>query len=213
MHTCYLGVDDGYFDVSLKRYSIRFKTVLVGVLLCNSRLEDVFLDLITIDGLDATLAAYRIINKAKDQYILGAVFLDGITYAGFNIVDPQKLYTLSSVPIIVIFRHRLDLSKIEAALKKHFHDYRYRFRVIENAYNRSLELMLEHIPTVVRIYSVGISIVRVKRLFQELCSVFADPYPLWAADKIASILGRILAKKLVRPNAREGIGTNNLGIG
>lgn len=189
-------MDDGYFDVSFKRYNIKFKTVLVGALVCNNKLEDILLDLVTIDGLDAISAIYRIIDKLKNRYLVSAVFLDGVTYAGFNIVDPQKLYTLSNTPIIVVFRHRLDLNKIEIALKKHFHDYKYRLRVIEDTYSRSWELPLEHIPTVVRVYSVGISIAKVRRLFQELCNVFADPYPLRVADKIASTLGRVLINKI-----------------
>lgn len=194
MDTCYLGLDDGYFDISIKRSSSRSKTVLVGAVVCRDSFEDLFLDTITIDGLDAFSSAYRIMEKASAVYDIASVFLDGVTYAGFNIIDPDKLYSLSSLPTIVIFRHKLDLSKIRLALEKHFPDHRYRFKVIEHTYSKSFDLLLPHLPTVIKIYSVGMRIENASELVKKLCGIFAEPYPLRIADKLASTLGKVLTK-------------------
>lgn len=196
MSICYLGVDDGYFDVSVKKTNIKHKTVLVGVIVCNNIFKDIFLDTITVDGLDATNTIYRMIERATSFHTIASVLLDGVTYAGFNIIDPRKLYRLSCIPIIVIFRHRLDLDKIRIALNKHFPDSSYRYEVIDDVYNKSFEVLLPHLPTIIRIYSIGIDMNRARDIILKLCRVFADPYPLRIADRIASILGRIITKNL-----------------
>lgn len=196
MQVCYLGIDDGYFDISFKRSSVKYKTVLVGAIVCNDRFENLFIDLITVDGLDALTAAYRVIEKSSTLYNITLVFLDGVTYAGFNVIDPRRLYLLSDIPIIVVFRHKLDLDKIRIALEKHFHDYKYRFSIIKEIYSRSIECPLEHLPTTIRIYSIGIGIDKAKDAIIRLCGVFADPYPLRIADKVASALGKIIIKKI-----------------
>ncbi|MEM1526917.1 MAG: DUF99 family protein [Ignisphaera sp.] len=192
---CYLGVDDGYFDVSFKRSNLRYRTILVGAVVCGSKFQDLLIDFATIDGLDATAATYRIIEKTYYLYIVQAVLLDGVTYAGFNLVDPRKLYNLTNIPIVVVFRHKLDLNKIKFALERHFPDHRYRYEVIEAIYSRSVELPLEHIPTILRIYSIGIGAGKAKEIVLKLCKVFADPHPLRIADRVASTLGKIMLKK------------------
>jgi endonuclease V-like protein UPF0215 family len=197
LHLCYLGIDDGYFDVSFKRSNTKYRTVLVGAVVCGKEFTDLYLDFVTVDGLDATSSSYRIIDKAKYFYNLDAVLLDGVTYAGFNIVNPKKLYMLTLIPTIVVFRHKLDLEKIRIALEKHFLDHRYRYNVIEETYTKSFDIFLEHIPTIIRIYPVGIRIDRAKEIILKLCNVFADPYPLRIADRIASLLGRIVVKKFL----------------
>lgn len=205
MQVCYLGIDDGYFEISFKRSELKHKTVLVGAIVCNNRFVDLFIDFITIDGLDATTAINRIIEISLTLYNIASVFLDGVTYAGFNVVDPRKLYLLNSIPVIVIFRHRLDLEKIRAALERHFHDHRYRFSIIEDTYSKSSELLLEHLPTVIKIYSVGVSLDKAKNITLSLCKVFADPYPLRVADKIASALGKIMIKKLLERSQSHAV--------
>jgi endonuclease V-like protein UPF0215 family len=195
LHPCYLGIDDGYFDVSFKRSNTKYRTVLVGAIVCDRNFVDLYIDFVTVDGLDATTASYRIIEKALNLYDIEAVLLDGVTYAGFNIVNPKKLYILTLTPMIVIFRHKLDLEKIRNALEKHFPDHLYRYSVIEETYMKSTDLFLEYIPTTIRVYSVGIQINKAKEIIQKLCNVFVDPYPLRIADKVASTLGRIIMKK------------------
>lgn len=193
MCTCYLGIDDGYFDVTLKKIKNKTsKTVLVGVTTCFNKFSDMFIEFITIDGFDATQAALTILTKSLSLYDIDTVFLDGVTYAGFNIIDPRKLYAVLDVSIITVFRHRLDLNKIYLALRKHFADYRYRFEVIENIYSRNIELKLKHIPVVLRIYPLGINILRAKKIVLEQCRIFAEPYPLRIADETASLIGKLI---------------------
>ena len=47
---------------------------------------------ITKDGLDATAVICRMILNSKHYSQIRAIMLDGITYAGFNVIDIEKLY-------------------------------------------------------------------------------------------------------------------------
>ena len=102
------GVDDGYFPLSYKRG--KGKTVLVVATFSGTKLTDLDFDLITVDGADGT-EVYRKLRKGDVR------LLDGITFAGFNYIDPEECD-------VVVFTHRPDLDKVERALEKHFRDQR-----------------------------------------------------------------------------------------
>uniref|UniRef100_A0A7C2ZNH9 UPF0215 protein ENO77_00620 n=1 Tax=Ignisphaera aggregans TaxID=334771 RepID=A0A7C2ZNH9_9CREN len=200
---CFLGIDDGYFDIAYKKARLGHRTVLAGAVVCNNAFENLFLDVVTVDGLDALSVASRIVEKTVALHDIKAVFLDGVTYAGFNIIDPDRLYAISSIPIVVVFRHKLELEKVREALVNHFHDYKYRYGVIKKTYARSFELHLTHIPTTIRVYAVGLNSDRVGKLLLKLCGIFADPLPLRIADKIASALGKIYVGQYFKEKRNE----------
>lgn len=187
---CSLGIDDGYFDVNLKRMNRDSKTVLIGAVSCGKRVVDLFIDKITIDGLNGTSSAIRIVHKASALYPINIIFLDGVTYAGFNIIDPRRIYNIFNIPIATIFRHQLDTNKIFKALKDHFNDYRYRYSVIEHTYTHSFEVKID--GTKLRVYVMGISIEKFLEYMEKSRRVFVEPYSLRVADRLASLLGRIL---------------------
>ncbi|MEM0026330.1 MAG: DUF99 family protein [Ignisphaera sp.] len=192
-HSCFLGIDDGYFNVLYKRLEPKRKTFLVGVLTCNHKIIDVLLNYITIDSLDGTRRAIEIVENATSRYEIDAIFLDGITYAGFNIVDPFRIYNIYSIPVVTMFRHPLNLEKIYFALKKHFIDYTYRFSVIERAYLYSNTVKVGE--TTLRYYSIGLPISLAETILKKMCKYYSYPYPLHVADRIASLLGRLYFKE------------------
>ena len=59
---------------------------------------------ITKDGLDATDIISKMIKKSKHYGQIRVVMLDGITYAGFNVVDIEELYGETGIPVIVVMR-------------------------------------------------------------------------------------------------------------
>ncbi len=190
---CYLGIDDGYFDINLKKLNRNAKTALIGIVTCKGRFVDLFIDKITIDGLDGTISASRIISKALKLYPIHIVFLDGVTYAGFNIIDPRRLYSIFNTSFAVIFRHQLDLYKIFKALKEHFKDYIYRYSIIEYIYKQSFEVKVD--GTKIRVYALGLSLELISRHIEKARRVYIEPYPLRVADRLASLIGRILMNK------------------
>jgi hypothetical protein len=187
---CFLGLDDGYFDIQIKRLGKQSETYLVGVVTCPHTVANILLKYITIDGLDGTIKALEVIDEASSLHTIKTVFLDGVTYAGFNLVNPYRIYEISSIPVVVIFRYDLELDKILLALKKHFKDYYFRYSVIEQIYKASHILYLNK-NTKLRYTAIGISVSETENILYNLCKPFLYPYPLYIADRIASALGRI----------------------
>lgn len=121
-----IGVEDGSFKAFQRRRSQ--KCPLCVVKMTGPKIEEIRASLITVDGLDASDELSKLLqNTAFDAIILG-----GITFAGFNIVDVQRIYHKFSRPIIIFTRDRPNNVAMKDALKKHFDDWRERWRLIES---------------------------------------------------------------------------------
>lgn len=192
------AIDDGYFPYEAK--SGRCYTILAMVKyvyeLKRSRLLplDVAIDKILVDYDYVELKIlrlYREINRRGRNYSQQLMILDGITYAGFNVVNPIELYQHLGIPIIVFFYKDLDLDKIIASLQKHFPDYNYRFNVIKTIYSNSVKLLTK--LGEIRIYSQGIDDLRILRSTIEGMQLYSrTPEPLRVAHIIASTISRSL---------------------
>ena len=109
-----LGVDDGFFIPHSKGCA-----PVIGVIFRGGHwLDGVVSTKVEIDGFDATdKIASMIVNSAHYRQVR-VVMLDGITFAGFNVVDLKKLGAETKLPVIAITRDKPDLDDIRAALKK-----------------------------------------------------------------------------------------------
>ena len=109
-----LGVDDGFFIPHSKGFAPVIGVVFRG----GYWLDGVVSTKVEIDGFDATdKIASMIVNSAHYRQVR-VVMLDGITFAGFNVVDLKKLGAETKLPVIAITRDKPDLDDIRAALKK-----------------------------------------------------------------------------------------------
>jgi uncharacterized protein len=108
-----LGIDDGKFTSHTKG-----DVLVVGVVFRGgSSIEGVMHTKIAIDGLDATEKLVEMINGSPHRRQLRLVMLNGVTFAGFNLVDIQKLYIVTGLPVIVFTQDKPDLAAIHEALK------------------------------------------------------------------------------------------------
>ena len=123
-----LGIDDGGFVPRTKG------TVdVVGVVYRGGYwFEGVMHTEITIDGLDATEKIAAMIESSPYYRELRVVVLDGVTFAGFNVVDISKLSRRIDLPVISVVREKPDLEEIRSALKNLL-DFEIRWRAMENA--------------------------------------------------------------------------------
>ena len=93
-----LGVDDGKFvphtegDVIVVGVVFRGGCCIDGVMHTN----------IAIDGFDATEQIASMINGSPHCKQLRLVMLNGITFAGFNVVDIKKLNLATKLPVIAL---------------------------------------------------------------------------------------------------------------
>lgn len=177
-----LGIDDGYFPPYFK--GGKGKTVIVAVLMEGSKLIDAELALIDVDGVDATGKAINLTNKISSKNTPDIIFLDGVTYAGFNFIDPYKLYEETHVPIAVIFRYPLKLNNIYEALRKNFKDYILRYKIIEKTYVSSLPLTT--FKGTIQVTPIGIEYKELHKVITNYQLVSVTPEPLRIADIIAS---------------------------
>lgn len=108
-----LGIDDGKFIPHTQG-----NVLIVGVVLRGGCwIDGVMHTSISIDGLDATEKFASMINSSPHRRQLRLVMLNGVTFGGFNIVDLQKLYCLTKLPIIAATRDEPNMEAIHQALK------------------------------------------------------------------------------------------------
>ncbi len=179
-----VGVDDGFFPMVCKE--LRCRTLLVAVLCKGLQVEDVKIESITVDDLDGTQVVLKLIKRLKR--VPEAIFIDGVTVAGFNIVNPEELYSKTGIPVVTVFKHELNLRKIREALEKHFPDWGVRYGIIEKVYRHSTYVQTPWRP--LRISAYGIPPYRAADYIIRLQNTSPIPEPLRLADIIASGLTR-----------------------
>lgn len=118
------GIQDGSFEPFQRGNDSRIQhTSLCCTCLQGSRILDIKLTSITVDGLDATGNMLNIV----DSWNLDAIILGGATFAGFNVIDVENVYKISGTPVIVFSPHYPDMEATLSALRKHFTDWELRW--------------------------------------------------------------------------------------
>jgi uncharacterized protein len=108
-----LGIDDGKFIPHTQG-----SVLIVGVVFRGSySIEGIMHTKIAIDGLDATEKLASMINCSPHRRQLRVVMLNGITFAGFNVVNLKKLNLEIGLPVIALTHDKPDLAAICSALK------------------------------------------------------------------------------------------------
>jgi endonuclease V-like protein UPF0215 family len=108
-----LGVDDGKFIPQTIG-----NVIVVGVVFRGGGwLDGVMHTSVTIDGFDATEKIASMIKSSPHSKQLRLIMLNGITFAGFNVVDIKKLNFATGLPVIVLMHDKPDLEAIQKALK------------------------------------------------------------------------------------------------
>jgi len=72
---------------------------------------------ILVDGFDATEKIGTMVTGSPHFKQLRVIMLNGITFAGFNMVDIQALNALTRLPVIAVTRDKPDLFAIHEALE------------------------------------------------------------------------------------------------
>lgn len=121
-----LGVEDGSFNAFSRPADSQ--AVLCGVLMARGRIEDVRITWIEVDGFDATEKLLGMLCDAD----INLIVLGGITFAGFNIIDPSFVFDEIGVPVIIYSGERPDNDAMLFALRKHFDDWRRRWNIVES---------------------------------------------------------------------------------
>lgn len=108
-----LGVDDGAFIPHVKG-----QVPVIGVVFRGGYwLDGVMHTEIAVDGFDATEKISAMITSSPHYKQLRVIMLNGITFAGFNIVDVESLYGVTKLPVVTVTREKPDLAEVRKALQ------------------------------------------------------------------------------------------------
>jgi hypothetical protein len=115
--------------------------------------------------------------------------LDGITSAGFNIIDIKKLFELVKLPVIAIVREKPDLDRIKKALKK-LPEYEKRWTAIKNA-GKILKVLSRKAAEPIYMQIAGISKSDAETIVKNTSTRSNIPEALRVAHIIASGLAKM----------------------
>jgi hypothetical protein len=178
-----LGFDDGAFTARSKEL-----VPVIGVIFRGGKfLDGALTTAVQVDGSDATEKIVKLINTTRHKQQLKVIMFDGITLAGFNVVDVKKLSEQTKLPVIVINRKMPNLKKVEAALKK-FEDFESRWQAIENA-GEIKECCVKEFKKVYY-QNIAIDDNTAKEVIKLSCTRSFIPEPLRVAHLIATAVVR-----------------------
>lgn len=159
------------------------KVQLIGAIFRGGQFLDGLLSTtITKDGTDATEKIAKAIKQTRHYDQLSYVMTNGITFAGFNLVDIRKLNRETGLPVIAVQRQKVNMEKFLLAMKR-VKNYEKRADIVKQAG---------------KIYSFGgifyqrsgLNISECEQLLRTTTTHANIPEPLRAAHLIASGLSR-----------------------
>ncbi|MDI6691080.1 MAG: DUF99 family protein [Candidatus Bathyarchaeota archaeon] len=170
-----VGVEDGSFQKGVTR-----ETFLAMVLLKQASIENVKVTKITVDGLNAT----KKLADTLKEWKFDAIMLAGVSFAGFNLIDPTIIYEKFKKPVIVISRTKPNNRAVKRALKRHFEDWETRWKVFKKL-GPIYKIVTRNSAAPLYIETVGANVKWASNIIRSLCFCGRVPEPLRTARLIA----------------------------
>jgi len=175
-----LGVDDGVFTPRM-----RVLVPVVGVVFRGGYwLDGVMHTKVKVDGFEATSKIASMILNSPHYMQLRVIMLNGVTFAGFNVVDVKKLNEKTKLPVIAVTREKPNFSEIRKALRN-LPKSEERWKAIQNA-GKIFEVSTRNKNEVVYMQISGISEEDARKIVQLTSTRSNIPEALRAAHLIAS---------------------------
>jgi endonuclease V-like protein UPF0215 family len=172
-----IGFDDAPFP-----RDHRGDVVVVGAVFAGRRLEGVLTGKLRRDGANATQCLIRLVSQSRFAAHGQLIMLQGIAFAGFNVVDIHALHAALAIPVLVVARKQPNLAKIRKALLESVAGGERKWRLIVKAG------AMENIAGVY-IQRAGIDLAVAGRAIEYFAINSAVPEPLRTAHLIAAGLG------------------------
>jgi len=123
-----IGFDDAPF-ARAHRGDVR----VIGAVYAGTRLEGVLSGRLRRDGRNSTRVLIDLVRRSRFRAHVQAILLQGIAFAGFNVVDIRVLHAALGVPVIVVARKAPDMTAIRRALLQRVPGGRRKLQLIEQA--------------------------------------------------------------------------------
>lgn len=167
----------GFDDAPFAR-SHRGDVTVIGAVYAGARLEGVLAGRVRRDGANSTRVLVELVRRSRFHAHVQAILLQGIAFAGFNVVDIHALNAALGVPVLVVARRRPDLAAIRRALLTRVPGGARKWRLIERA--GPMEPLAG-----VFVQRAGLSVERAAELVRRLAANGKLPEPLRTAHLIA----------------------------
>jgi endonuclease V-like protein UPF0215 family len=175
-----LGVDDGMFTPHVAGW-----VPVVGVVFRGGYwLDGVMHTKIMVDGFDATDKISSMITGSPHFRQLRVVMLDGVTFAGFNVVDINALNAATGLPVIAVTREKPNLTEIHEALQ-HLPRGEERWHVVLSA-GEIVEVAAGRGKGRIYVHVAGVSVEDARRILRLTSTRSNVPEALRVAHLIAS---------------------------
>ena len=181
-----LGTDDWVFTPHTRGF-----VDVIGVVFRGGYwLDGVMRTRVEIDGMDSTekIASMIVASPHYDQ--LRIVMLNGVTMAGFNVVDIEKLHEDVKLPVIAVTRDKPSFNDIRKALQN-LPQSEKRWKAIEKA-GEIMRVCTRTGEEPVYAHVAGISEENAKRILKSTSTSSNIPEALRVAHLVASGLGRLM---------------------
>jgi len=152
---------------------------VIGAVFADNRLEGILRGSVQRDGSDATDVLAELVVTSRYYEHLHAVMLQGISLAGFNVIDIHHLHELLKRPVLVVCRRQPDLDAIRNALLQHVEAGAAKWQLIERA--GTMELIGK-----VYVQCAGLDRETAAALLKRFCFNSDIPEPLRTAHLIAA---------------------------
>lgn len=183
-----LGIDDGVFVPHTKG-----KVDVIGVVYRGGYwIEGVMRTEVVIDGIDATEKIAAMITNSTHYDQIRVVVLNGITFAGFNVVDINELFKKTDLPIIAVTREKPDLEEIRKALEK-LPEFERRWNAIKSS-GRIISAKTRNAKKTIYMQVAGVSQRDAEEILRSTSTRSNVPEALRVAHIIASGLKRLEEK-------------------
>lgn len=179
-----LGIDDGVFTPHSKEL-----VDVVGVVFRGGYWLDGFMHTrVQVDGMDAADKLADMITRSPHYLQLRVVMLNGVTLAGFNIVDIKNLHEKVRLPIVAVTRDKPNFDDIKKALQN-LPETEKRWKAIEQA-GKMIRVYTREGEEPIYVHVAGISEETAKRILKSTATRSNIPEALRVAHIIASGLGQ-----------------------
>ena len=172
----------GFDDAPFTR-AHRGPVPVVGAVFADRRFDGVLTAQVEKDGADATAVLAATITGSRFHQHIHLVLLQGVTLAGFNVVDAWALHEAVGRPVLVVARRRPDLTAVRAALESRIPDGHAKWRWIER-------LGPMEACGGVYVQRVGLTSAAAQAVVERLAVHSRIPEPLRVAHLIAGAIGR-----------------------
>lgn len=184
-----LGIDDGVFIPHTKGV-----VDVIGVVFRGGYwLDGVMRTQVEIDGMDVTEKIASMIVESPHYDQLRVIMLNGVTMAGFNVVDIEELYEKVKLPVIAVTRDKPNFGDIKKALQN-LPQSEKRWKAIEKA-GKIIKVRTRSGEEPIYAHVVGISEEDAKRILKSTSTRSNVPEALRVAHLVASGLGQLKRNK------------------